>query len=84
MQKVDLVRDYETGTYYLHRRSKKGNHLFRNVADGFQWFTRFTEPVLLYKYSDIQFERNYTVMDSEFVSTFGEADKISSRIFIKG
>lgn len=84
MQRVDLVRDYETGTYYLHRRSKKGNHLFRSVVDGSYWYTRFTEPVLLYKYSDIQFERNYTLMDSEFVRTFGETAEISSRIFIKG
>ncbi|QSF43423.1 hypothetical protein [Paenibacillus tianjinensis] len=83
MQKVDLVRDRDTGTYYLHRISKKGNHIFRRVVDGSQWYTQFTEPILKYKWSDIQFSRFYDTQDSELVKSYKEAASCSSKIFIK-
>lgn len=81
--RVDLVMEKSTGEFYLHRRSKKGNHVFRSVTSNGEWVARFTEPILLYKWSDIQFERNYTVYDKDFVGTNLEAARYDANNFIK-
>ncbi|WP_336761358.1 hypothetical protein [Paenibacillus sp. USHLN196] len=84
MQRVNLVIEKETGRYFLHRKSKKGNHVFRSVIDGSQWEERFTEPTLLYKWADIQFGRHFEVLDFEIVKTYYDSASVSPKVFVKG
>lgn len=84
MQRVNLVTEKETGKYFLHRKSKKGNHVFRSVMHESEWEERFTEPMLLYKWTDIQFGRHFEIEDFETVKTYRDAATISPKVFVKG
>jgi len=81
---VNLVIEKKTGRYFLHRKSKKGNHVFRSVIDDSEWEERFTEPTLLFKWADIQFGNHFEIEDFETVKTYCDAASISPKVFVKG